>query len=73
MPYNFTDNPYKELFVIQVGLWYNKQDFKGMTPMGGKLLLVSMKVGEAADAGAFNWFHPNLASLKECLSKMEGE
>ncbi len=32
---------------------------------------VSMKVGEAADAGAFNWFHPNLASLKECLSKME--
>lgn len=34
---------------------------------------VSMKVGEAADAGAFNWFHPNLNPLKDCLSKMEGE
>lgn len=32
---------------------------------------VSMKVGEAADAGAFNWFHPNLDPLKDCLSKME--
>lgn len=34
---------------------------------------VSMKLGEAADAGAFNWSHPNLDSLKDCLSKMEGE
>lgn len=34
---------------------------------------VSMKVGEAADAGAFNWFHPKLEPLKDCLSKMEGE
>lgn len=33
---------------------------------------VSMKVGEAADAGAFNWSHPNLDPLKDCLSKMEG-
>lgn len=33
---------------------------------------VSMKVGEAADAGAFNWSHPNLGPLKNCLSKMEG-
>lgn len=32
---------------------------------------VSMKVGEAADAGAFNWSHPNLKPLKDCLSKME--
>ena len=32
---------------------------------------VSMKVGEAADAGAFNWFHPNLDPLKDCLSKMD--
>lgn len=34
---------------------------------------VSMKIGEAADAGAFNWFHPRLNPLKDCLSKMEGE
>lgn len=34
---------------------------------------VSMKVGEAADAGAFNWSHPNLEPLKDCLSKMVGE
>ena len=34
---------------------------------------VSMKVGEAADAGAFNWSHPNLAPLKDCLSKMDEE
>lgn len=34
---------------------------------------VSMKVGEAADAGAFDWSHPNLTPLKDCLSKMEGE
>lgn len=33
---------------------------------------VSMKVGEAADAGAFDWTHPNLESLKKCLSEMEG-
>ena len=33
---------------------------------------VSMKVGKAADAGAFNWSHPNLDPLKDCLSKMEG-
>ena len=32
---------------------------------------VSMKVGEAADAGAFNWSHPNLEPLKNCLSQME--
>ena len=32
---------------------------------------VGMKVGEAADAGAFDWFHPNLEPLKNCLSKME--
>lgn len=32
---------------------------------------VSMKVGEAADAGAFNWSHPHLEPLKDCLSKME--
>lgn len=32
---------------------------------------VGMKVGEAADAGAFNWFHPNLEPLKNCLSEME--
>lgn len=32
---------------------------------------VSMKVGEAADAGAFNWSHPNLDPLKNCLSKIE--
>lgn len=31
---------------------------------------VSMKLGEAADAGAFNWSHPNLDPLKECLSKL---
>lgn len=32
---------------------------------------VSMKVGEAANAGAFDWSHPNLEPLKDCLSKME--
>lgn len=32
---------------------------------------VSMKVGEAADAGAFNWSHPNLAPLKDCINNME--
>ena len=31
---------------------------------------VGMKVGEAADAGAFNWSHSNLNPLKDCLSKM---
>lgn len=31
---------------------------------------VGMKVGEAADAGAFNWFHSNLKPLKDCLGKM---
>ena len=31
---------------------------------------VAMKLGEAADAGAFNWSHPNLEPLKDCLSKM---
>lgn len=34
---------------------------------------VSLKLGEAADAGAFNWFHPNLEPLKDCLSQMERE
>lgn len=34
---------------------------------------VSMKVGEAADAGAFDWSHPNLDPLKDSLSKMEEE
>lgn len=33
---------------------------------------VSLKLGEAADAGAFKWSHPNLEPLKDCLSKMEG-
>lgn len=32
---------------------------------------VSMKIGEAADAGAFDWFHPRLNPLKDCVSKME--
>lgn len=34
---------------------------------------VSMKVGESSDAGAFDWSHPNLDPLKDCLSKMVGE
>lgn len=34
---------------------------------------VSMKLGEAADAGAFNWFHPNLEPLKNCLKEMGQE
>lgn len=33
--------------------------------------LVSLKLGEAADAGAFDWSHPNLKPLKECLKGME--
>lgn len=33
---------------------------------------VGMKAGEAADAGAFDWSHPNLEPLKNCLSEMEG-
>lgn len=32
---------------------------------------VSMKVGEAAKAGAFDWSHPNLEPLKKCLSEMK--
>mgnify|MGYP001029752010 CR=1 FL=1 len=34
---------------------------------------VTKNVGVAAKAGAFNWSHPNLDPLKDCLSKMEGE
>ena len=34
---------------------------------------VTKNIGLAAKAGAFNWNHPNLDSLKECLSKMEEE
>lgn len=32
---------------------------------------VSMKVEEAAHAGAFNWTHPNMEPLKKCLGKMK--
>lgn len=32
---------------------------------------VTKNVGLAAKAGAFNWSHPSLAPLKDCLSKME--
>lgn len=31
---------------------------------------VSMKLGEAADAGAFDWTHPNLEPLRTCLNEM---
>jgi len=33
---------------------------------------VTKNVGLAAKAGAFDWSHPNLEPLKNCLSKMEG-
>lgn len=32
---------------------------------------VTKNIGLAAKAGAFNWSHPNLEPLKNCLSKME--
>lgn len=32
---------------------------------------VTMKLGEAASAGAFNWSHPRLEPLRNCLRKME--
>lgn len=34
---------------------------------------VTKNVGLAAKAGAFNWSHPNLDPLKDCLSKMKEE
>ena len=34
---------------------------------------VTRNIGLAAKAGAFNWSHPDLAPLKDCLSKIEEE
>lgn len=34
---------------------------------------VTKNIGLAAKAGAFNWSHPDLDPLKDCLSKMEEE
>ncbi len=33
---------------------------------------VTLKLGEAAKAGAFDWTHPNLAPLKTCFDGMAG-